>query len=195
MPKVKSFNETAALQKAMEVFWNKGYNGSSMDELTIATGLSRSSLYNTFGSKHGLFMQCLQHYRLQQQQALLQAVAGITSPLQKIQTAFRWIVQVILDDLSRNGCLVVNTTAEMSNHNGDIASFIVDNREGFEQLFAVWIQEAQHKGEISAAFTPRALARHLFNSYSGLRVSGKAMPEKAALEEIVAIALSCLNRV
>ena len=195
MPKEVLFDEHAALQKATELFWTKGYNGTSMDELTRVTGLSRSSIYNTFGGKHKLFMRCLRFY-LDDQQQLLQDLAGkVGHVIERIRTAFQYAIEEILSDRMRKGCLMVNTTTEMVNQDKEIAAVAADNMDEMEGMFAAWIREGQDAGEISTAFTPKSLAKHLFNTYSGLKVSGKTKPDRKSLEEIVKVALSVLGAV
>jgi TetR/AcrR family transcriptional repressor of nem operon len=193
MPKEKLFDEDTVLERAMELFWSKGYNGTSMDELTRATGLSRSSIYNSFGDKHALFMRSIRFYQAQQQRALLEAVEKDEgSPLKKIRLAFRYMEEVILADKLRKGCLVVNSTTELSNLDEEVSALVLDNLEGMEGLFLQWVEEGQKRGEIAGSFSARALARHLFNSYNGMRVIGQAKPDRKSLDDIVAVALSVL---
>jgi len=122
----------------------------------------------------------------------MQAVNTTDSPLKKIKIAFKYMVDVILKDDKRNGCLMVNTTTELSNLDEEVGAVALKNTDGMEHLFQQWVKEAQQQGEISKTFTPQAIARHLFNTYSGLRVSGQAKPDKKSLDDIVKVALSVL---
>jgi TetR/AcrR family transcriptional regulator, transcriptional repressor for nem operon len=192
MPKEVLFNEETVLQRATALFLNKGYNGTSMDDLTKATGLSRSSLYNSFGDKHSLFMRCLQYYQTTEQGVITAAANSATSPVKKIKTAFRHLIDAILKDEKRNGCLLVNTTAELASVDKEVCDLIFRNTDTMEVLFAQWVKEAQQLGEISKTFTPTAIARHLFNTYAGLRISGQSTPDKKFLEDIVKVSLSVL---
>ena len=194
MPKEVLFDEATALQRATDLFWEKGFNGTSMDELTKATGLSRSSIYNTFGDKHHLFMRSLEYYQGQQQEEMSAAVKKANSPLKKIQQLFKFAVESTLKDAQRKGCLVVNTTTELANMDTEIADFLLKNMNEMEQVFQELIKDGQKLGEISTAFPAAALARHLFNTYSGMRVGGKAKPERKALEDIANVALSVLKK-
>lgn len=193
MPKAVLFDETTVLENATNLFWEKGYNGTSMDELTKATGLSRSSIYNTFGDKHALFMRSLEFYTQQQTDWILQMVGKTTSPLKRIRQLFRAAIDAILQDKRRKGCLAVNSTAEMANMDEAIARFLQKNTENMEALFQQWIREGQAAGEITRAFSATALARHLFNTYSGLRINGKTKPERKVLEDIADVALAVLK--
>ncbi|TWV93282.1 TetR/AcrR family transcriptional regulator [Chitinophaga pinensis] len=192
MPKEVLFNEAMVLQKATGLFWHKGYNGTSMDDLTKATGLSRSSLYNSFGDKHSLFMRCLNYYLSDQEKSLMQAVGGTASPLKKIKIAFKYMVDVILRDEKRDGCLMINTTTELCNVDEEIGTLVLKNTDAMEHLFQQWVKEAQQQGEIGKTFSAQAIGKHLLNTYSGLRISGQAKPDKKSLDDIVKVALSVL---
>jgi len=193
MPKEVLFDEDAVMRQATELFWTKGYNGTSMDELTRVTGLSRSSIYNSFGGKHALFMRCLRYYLDDQQRQLYELAGRVKPVVQRIRAAFQYAVEEILADRMRKGCMMVNTTTEMVNQDKEIAAVAADNMERMEGIFTDWIREGQAAGEISKVFAPRMLARHLFNTYSGLKVSGKTSPDRKTLEEIVTVALSVLE--
>ena len=193
MPKEILFDERIALQKATDLFWTKGYNGTSMDELTRVTGLSRSSIYNTFGGKYELFMRCLRFYLDDQQRGLKELAAKTPRVTERIRAVFQYAIEDILTDKMRKGCMMVNTTTEMVNQDKEIAAVAARNMEEMEGIFAAWIREGQGLGEIKTVFTPQVLARHLFNTYSGLKVSGKVKPERKTLEEIVKVALSGLQ--
>lgn len=193
MPKEILFDEKAALQQATELFWTKGYNGTSIDELTKATGLSRSSIYNTFGGKHELFMRSLRFYLDDQQRQLQVLAAKVGRVAERFRVLFQYAIEDILSDRMRKGCMMVNTTTEMVNMDKEIAGVAADNMEWMVGLFAEWIREGQAVGEISRVFAPQALAKYLFSTYNGLKVSGQAKPDRKSLEDIVKVALSVLE--
>src|SRR5581483_9130837 len=164
MPKTKQFDEAEVLKAAKEVFCEKGYNGTSMDDLVQATGLSRSSIYDTFGDKHGLFLKSLNQYRYAQQGDLQQLLSKTESPKKRIRFVFDYVVKDMLADEANKGCLLVNVTMEMSCVDKDIAGIAADNMHEMEQLFYHLVKEGQASGEIAKKFPAKALARHLFNS-------------------------------
>jgi len=193
MPKTKQFDETEVLKKAKEVFCEKGYNGTSMDDLVQATGLSRSSIYGTFGDKHGLFLKSLNQYRCNQQGDLMQLFSKTDDPKKKIRSIFDYTIKDILADKDRKGCLLINVSMELAAVDKEVADIACANMEEMEQLFYAWVKEGQAKGEITKKFSPKALARHLYSSLMGLRVSGRNRPDADALREIVKITLSILG--
>lgn len=193
MPKTKQFDIDEALQKAKELFREKGYNGTSMGELVKATGLNRSSLYDTFGDKHSLYIQSLQHYQKEMQDSLAEQLKKMDSPRKKIRQLFHHTVQQILKDPRRKGCFMVNATTELANLDKEIEQLASTNLENMEQQFYQWVKEGQDMGEINKTHSPKALARFLFNSFSGLRVTGQTKPDKATLEDIVKVTLAALD--
>jgi TetR/AcrR family transcriptional regulator, transcriptional repressor for nem operon len=193
MPKIKQFDETEVLVKAREVFTIKGYNGTSMDDLVQATGLSRSSIYDTFGDKHGLFLKSLAQYCCSQQGELEKQCAKTDSPKKKIRAIFDFTIKDILNDKDRKGCLMVNMSMELNAVDKEVAAVSLANMEGMEQTFCALVKEGQAKGEIPKKFTPKAMSRLLYNSLMGLRVIGINRPDADSLKEVVKLTLSILD--
>ena len=186
MPKTITFDRTAVVQDVMELFWKKGYNGTSMQDLVDVTGLNRSSFYNTFGDKFSLFQEALKYYREQQDQLLTDSFAEAKSPKQAIQGLFMGIS----DDIragNQKGCMFTSCTAEMS-HETAVKDFLVDNMQGVISSFATLIRQAQEQGEISLRKDPETLALFLFSNLQGLRLTSMLEPNlEAVTEEILNI--------
>lgn len=193
MPKTKQFDEAIVLEKARNVFWKKGYNGTSMDELVKATGLSRSSIYDSFGDKHGLYLRALQQYQQQQRQLIVNSIPPNVSARKKIGWIFQNSIKQLLGDRQRKGCFMVNTTTELSNIDNAMNKIVNANFEAMEDLFYTLVKEGQDAGDIKKTFKARALARNLFSSFNGLTIIGQTRPDKEILEDIAKIALSVLD--
>jgi len=193
MPKSKQFDETEVLQKAREVFWQKGYNGTSMDELVRATGLSRSSIYDTFGDKHGLFVRSIQLYQQDQRDAIAEFLKDGSSPKKKIQWFFQKTIKEILEDKQQKGCFIVNVVTELSGIDKKVSALACTEIQRVEDLLFSWVREGQAAGEINNKIPARAMARFLQNNLSGMRITGQAHSSKAALEDIVATTLFVLE--
>lgn len=193
MPKTKQFDETEVLIKARELFAIKGYNGTSMDDLVQATGLSRSSIYDTFGDKHGLFLKSLNHYCCSQQGELEKQCSKTDSPKKKIRSIFDHTLKAIISDKDQKGCLMVNMSMELNAVDKEVAAVSLKNMEDMEHTFSTLVKEGQAKGEISKKFTPKALSRHLYSCLMGLRVSGMNRPDADSLKEVVKLSLSILD--
>ncbi len=193
MPKTKQFDEAAVLEKARNVFWKKGYNGTSMDELVKATGLSRSSIFDSFGDKHGLYMKALQHYQQEKRQSLVEGIPSAFSSRKKISWIFQNSIAQALCDRQRKGCFMVNTTTELANIDSSMNKIVNANMEAMEEIFHTLVKEGQAAGDINKKFSAKALARNLFSSFNGLTIIGQTRPDKELLEDIAKVALSVLD--
>jgi TetR/AcrR family transcriptional regulator, transcriptional repressor for nem operon len=181
------------LDSITNLFWSKGYNGTSVDDLVQASGLSRSSLYDSFGDKHGLYLRALQHYRQKNAAMLKEDLKKITSPKKRIRHLFNGAVAHILADDQRKGCFVVNATTELSGHDAGAAALSCANMQEMEASFTQWVAEGQKTGEISNHTPARAIGRYLYSSFCGLRVVGQTNPDKKMLDDIVKVTLSILD--
>lgn len=193
MPKAKHFDEAVVLQKARDVFWKKGYNGTSMDELVKATGLSRSSIYDTFTDKHGLYQRTLEHYQLSQQTQLTTVVPQHINGRKKVECFFKRAIEDSLNDKQRKGCFMLNSTTELANIDKKVSKTALDNMDAMESMFLLWVKEGQASGDISKRFTARAIARHLFSSINGIKLVAQTKADKATLGDILQLSLSVLD--
>lgn len=174
MARTKEFNEDHALDKAIEIFWHKGYNGTSAQDLVTHLGLSRSSLYDTFGDKQKLFAMALKRYQTQGQDTvkkLLEESEDIKEALTKI---FKQAVKESLEDRITKGCFMVNSSVELAMHDEEIAKMVNDNRKIMEDIFIKAVTKGQEAGQISMQLDARTLSRFIFNNYSGIRVLARA---------------------
>jgi TetR/AcrR family transcriptional repressor of nem operon len=187
----KSFDKDKALENAMHVFWEKGFEATSIQDLVERLGINRQSLYDTFGDKKELFLKSLALYRSQ-------IATNQTVPFQEgqtIQQIFAKIFHAIIDASIHDGrgCLMANSTLELANRDKDVAEVVCNNLETGETAFKQMLIAAQERGELSPEKNPQALARYLFNSMQGIRVTAKASSDRARLEDIASITLSVLD--
>ncbi len=186
----KAFDPDTTLDKALEVFWHRGYEATSMQELVTRTGLSRSSLYDTYGDKRSLFIAVLGRYETVMASQILAPLWQPGSAQEQIRQVFCIAVDMAVVDNLRRGCLMCNTAAELAPHDRDIAARVASNLARIEAAFAAVLVRAHATGEISIQHQPRALARFLANSLVGLRVMAKVVPTRDTLDEIVEVTLS-----
>jgi TetR/AcrR family transcriptional repressor of nem operon len=192
MPRTKSFNEEETLDKAKEVFWQKGYNGTPPQDILEHTGLSRSSLYDTYGDKRTLFIRTLHRYRECETAAAIRYLDEAIDPGQAIRRMFQGTYEAFMTDHPRKGCLMVNTLNELASHDEEIGEIVLENRLALEEAFTRAIRRGQQQGQIGKAHQPRALARYLVNCLWGLTTNLKLGLEKKAADDIVRITLSVL---
>ena len=149
MPRVEEFDRELALQKAMHVFWEKGYNGTSMQDLVNATGLNRSSIYNSFGSKLELYQLTLSQYQKETGGLFQKALLKAKDPLHAIRLIFEGILPEIIGDSKQKGCCSMNCKAEMGNQDKDIRKWLLETQEHSLRIFQGLIKEGQEQGIIN----------------------------------------------
>jgi len=193
MARTKEFDKEAILDKAVDLFWYKGYNGSSMQDVVDALGLSRSSLYDTFGDKRQLYLAALERYRNQSAGGLIAMVNASKNTIKSLEKLFDMLVNESFSDRLPRGCFMVNSTVELAPHDKDIDTIVRDNMQDIENAFFELIKKGQNSGEISPDSDARALARFLFNTISGLRVAAKSGVDKKVYKDIVKVALNAVK--
>lgn len=192
MARPREFDSNTALESAMHVFWAKGYEATSLDDLCEATGLGRSSLYAAFGDKRGLYLSALDRY----EEAGVHRIAAALArpPIRKAVAAF---VGRIIDDIvagpGRRGCFIGNCAAEIVRGDRAAATRVRRSLDRLEATFRDALVRARSRGEIAATSDVDALARFLVAGIQGLRLVGKAKPDRAALDDIAAVMLNCLG--
>lgn len=185
------FDRQEALEKAMGLFWRHGYEATGLSDLTSEMGIGRQSLYNAFGDKHSLFVEAMKHYACRNTQPLIDILRAPGSGVKNIRQA----LQAAVSHLTSGdccGCLVTNSIVELAPHDEDVAEVVRSALTRVEKAFHNAVDRAVESGEISAETDARAMARFLNNTLHGMVVMGKASASKAALNDVVKIALSKL---
>ena len=194
MPRNKAFEEKEVLEKAMNVFWKKGYNATSMEDLVSGMGINRASLYDTFGDKKQLYMATLKYYQSQSNQNAKAIIAqNAPSPKAQLIAVCTFLMDDSLDTDTPRGCLLANATSEMALLDADICQFATQNVHSFEQTFEILIREGQAKGEFKTTTPPQYAATFLSNFLYGIRTDSKTKPDAVKMRESLALALSVLG--
>ena len=192
MARIKTFDPTSVIDRAMQLFWRQGYEATSVQELVDALGIGRGSLYDTFGDKHTLFLASLDRYSEMVFSALmppLQAEGPVRDALQQVLMR---VLDLATAPSHPPGCLMTNTLAELGLRDTDVAHRILVNYRQLESALITVLRRGQETGEIPCRHTAPALARFLLTTMQGLRVLAKAQPDRALLEEVVSVALTTL---
>lgn len=178
----------------MQAFWAKGFKATSLDDLCSATGLSRSSLYAAFGGKRALLHLSLDRYQEQGAARIAAALARPGSARKVIAGFVNDLIDRIIEGPGRRGCFIGNCAAELAHGDRATAARVRRGLERIEGLFREALTRAQARGEFPATADVDSLARFLVSGIQGLRLVGKANPDRAVLESIAAIMLRCLDR-
>jgi TetR/AcrR family transcriptional regulator, transcriptional repressor for nem operon len=193
MPKIKQYNREKVLETASAIFRQKGYNGTSIDEILVATGLSRSSLYDTFKDKHSLYLLSLEHYKTANQNQMTALDEKPMEGIDKIKVMFNKVVDHLVQNPNDNGCLMVNAAAEMSKQCFKTQQVVCNNKDAVQDLIAEWLKESQAKNIITLKKPVKTYSEFLYNTLLGLRIMSQTGAEKQVLNNIVKIALEKLN--
>jgi TetR/AcrR family transcriptional regulator, transcriptional repressor for nem operon len=193
MPRIKAFDETEIIEKAKNLFQLKGYEGTSMQDLIDTLGISRSSLYDTFGDKHQLYLKTLNAYCKDNAYTLVAKAENIENPLAFIQDIFTSIIEQSKKDVEKRGCYVVNAIVEFSERNTEVTEIVNASNKAFEKMLEKLIAKAQFKKQISTDKNSKQISKFLFTTIYGLRVSSKSNASIKELKDVAAMALSVLN--
>jgi len=189
----REFDADHVLERAMQAFWAKGYKATSLDDLCAATGLSRSSLYAAFGGKRALLHRSLERYE-EQGAARISAALARPGPVRDAIAAFvNELIERIAEGPGRRGCFIGNCAAELARGDKVTAARVRRSLNRIEGLFRAALLRARARGELPRTADVDALARFLVSAIQGLRLVGKANPDRTALREIAAVMLRCLD--
>ncbi len=189
MARTREFDEGEVLERALGVFWRRGYAATSVEDLTAATGLGRGSLYGAFGDKQALFIACLRRYTLGGQQVVLQALQH-PDPRQAIANAFAVMAARFSDPRFPPGCLQTNTVLEGPGIGEAVTRLNAAALAEFQAALYATLCRAQKLGQLRPGQDPLALAHFFATLALGLAVTSKQTADPAALQNSVAVALS-----
>jgi TetR/AcrR family transcriptional repressor of nem operon len=194
MARTKEFDPDAALQKALELFWERGYEATSMADLVETLGLARASIYATFGSKNDLYLKALDRYLEVRDLRLIEALSQPGPVLPAVRSLVDAYVEETLGDERRRGCLVVNAAVEVMGRDPRAARRVEASWDTLETALASALTRASAQGELALEKDPRALARFLLVVLQGMRVLGRAPdPDPGRVHDAAAQALAALS--
>ena len=188
MARPREFDRDEVLDRAMEVFWARGYDRTSVQDLVDSMGIQRGSLYAAFGGKQQLFLDALDRYEERFYESMQEALARDEPVRERIGRVFRNVVLDCACEGGRRGCFITNTAVALSEGDEETASRVRDNLRRVEDAF---------QGALAADGTEtrkaRAVARFLTNSLQGLRVLSRCCVDVDVLQDTVDVTLSVLE--
>lgn len=193
MARTKDFDEEEVLNKAIQLFWQKGYNGTSMQDLVDALGISRSSLYDTYTDKHTLFVKALESYQKAGTTKIQEIIGQTGSAKDAVQKLLELTTTDLLNDEQQKGCFMLNAKVEASAHDAEVQTVLCRNDRQMEEAFLQIIQKGKDSGEIKNPLNALALARFIFNTIKGMQVTAKSAPDRAVFNDIIRLTVSVLD--
>ena len=188
----REFDIDLALEAATQQFWSTGYEATSLQDLLQTMRLSKSSLYQTFGSKHELFVRCLGHYQESMADELHTKLASSTSAKQFFCEFLEGVIAEAKKTNSRKGCLLVNTANELSQRDTSIATAVTDGTNNLAKVFRQAVELGKQQGEIRSGVSTKHLVSYFMTAVSGLRTMVKSGAEKSALKPVVELIIKSI---
>jgi len=189
-PRHKSFDPSAALNDAVELFWTHGYQITSVEDLVNRMGINRFSLYDTFGDKHELFMSACHRYREYLEEEWIEALEQSKTGLVSIRLFFKSVEKLYAGGKARRGCLITNSVIEMAIHDEDVRKWSGECLKRMEGAFLAALTRAKAADEINADVNLREQAVLLVCLLQGINVLGKAFPDRSDVGRLVRTALA-----
>jgi TetR/AcrR family transcriptional repressor of nem operon len=193
MARHKEFDRDEALGRAMEVFWARGYEATSVGDLVEHMGINRQSLYDTFGDKHSLYLAALDRYREVEGRRMFELLERPGSVRRALRQLFEGVVECALGGDERRGCFVGNAMSELAGRCKATAEKTCGGMAAAEDALYRALLRGKREGEIRGGRDLRAVARFLYSSLQGLQLMSKATRDRKTLEDVVRVTLSVLD--
>lgn len=190
MARPRKFDEQRAIDAAMRAFWTAGYEATSTQDLCAATGLGRSSIYNTFVSKRELFDRALRRYTAIKNAEVFELLDEPGPGREKLHTLLLRIAGQ--PESEPPGCLVVNSLMELAPRDPEIAAVLREDQRLRLDALTATIEAAQREGDVDAGHDARELAQFIVATISGIRVAARGGADRATLTAIAETAMRCL---
>jgi AcrR family transcriptional regulator len=191
MARPKAFDRDAALQKAMEVFWTKGFAGASAEDLTTAMGIGRQSLYDTFGDKWRLYLEALARYNSESTAGHLADLKAGPSATQAIKTLLLRFAETP-EALRARGCMGINAICEFG-QDPDVAAAAMPSRKLLDAALVGLLEAGKAQGDVAASVDPKSAARFIAATLAGLKVQAKAGAPAEMLRDVADFAVDSLR--
>lgn len=183
MPRSPAFDREEKVEEAMDLFWEQGYEATSVQDLVDHLGLNRSSLYNTFGGKHELFLEALDRYRRRDREDLRRRLRDAPTAMAGIRRAFEAVAERAVE--SPCGCFTANVAVECAPHDSCAQERACEAFRAMRRLFQEAVERAQKEEAVPSSRDAAALGRFLTNAYNGIHLTAKTNPSREVVRNIV----------
>lgn len=193
MARQREFDETQVVDSALHLFWSKGFETTTLDDICEHASISKSSLYSAFSSKHELLDKVLHRYGETWMVGLMEPVSRPNAGRAEIEEATALLIDRYASPAGRQGCLVLNCAVDVAPNDRRIRETAKGVRGVFEDALFSAIKRGQADGTIVSKESPRSLARALLTMMNGMSILAKLHPSRAALEDIARMAMKLLD--
>jgi TetR/AcrR family transcriptional repressor of nem operon len=164
MPRYKEFDYDEKLEIVRNLFWEKGYNATSMQDIVATMDLNRSSIYDTYGNKHDLFLKCLSNYASLKENQYLKASTVKEKGIDALEYVIRNVVNQTLTD--NKACLIVKTIFEIAPADDEVKNLLLKRGHNLQSILENIIAQAQTEGDIKSNSNSAVIARYILSSFS-----------------------------
>lgn len=193
MGRLKEFDQDKAIDEAVDCFWMRGYEATSVRDLARHMGIGGASLYNTYGGKRALFVTALERYANRSSRERIARLEADGRPKQAIEAFLAEIIDRSLKDRERRGCLLVNSALDVAPHDAEIGKVVAGYLEEIRAFFERNIEAGRRAGQVPRNVDAAGVAAHLLGVLLGIRVLARTRPDRALLESVVRPALRPLD--
>lgn len=194
MSRNKEFNQDVTIEKAMELFCQKGYAATSIRDLVTHLGVSSSSLYGTFGDKDAIFLLALKRHSRKEREMLRHVLSLPTSePKAILSKMFSDLIDSLLANELPGGSLTLKASVELENRKPEVTAIIVEHTEDAAAMFAEFLEKASQAGGVTLRQPAIQVADYFLFNFFNLNFLAKVNPNRACLENYVRLVLSILD--
>lgn len=193
MGRLKAFDETRALDAAVDCFWSRGYEATSIRDLADAMRIGGASLYNAYGDKRGLFVRSLQRYAERSMRERIARLEANHQPKEAIRAFLAEIIDRSVKDPDRKGCLLVNSALDVAPHDAEISKVVAGYLDELRAFFRRNIEAARAAGQVSRTIDAEEVSGHLLGVLAGIRVLARTGAKRKLLEAVARPALDLLE--
>ncbi len=193
MARSKAFDEERAIDRAVDCFWSRGYEATSVRDLGEAMGIGGASLYNAFGDKRTLFVKCLERYANRSSRERMARIEEKYAPKDAIRTFLAEIIERSLKDPDCKGCLLVNSALDVAPHDAAIGGAVAGYLDEIRDFFRRNIDAARRAGTVPKAIDAETVSGHLLGVLMGIRALTRVKPDRKLLESVARPALALLD--
>ena len=171
----REFDVDQALDDAMQAFWTKGYEATSLTDLMAATGLHKGSIYQTFGDKHSLFLRALHRYLAEMRETQRAGLRSAPTPLDGLRTGAHHILDMAdSNEECPRGCLAINCLVELAPHDAEVKKILGDHMKHMRSTIGETIGDAQTAGQVRKDRPPEVLTAMIMTFMAGLAATLKS---------------------
>ncbi|AKR12781.1 TPA: TetR/AcrR family transcriptional regulator [Bacillus thuringiensis] len=193
MARTREFDEDQVLDAAMQLFWEKGYEATSLSDLTSRMGIQRPSIYSTFGDKKELFEAALRRYTMSRASDIRNKLQSHSSVKESFSIFFADVVnEEYAGDLSK-GCFCINTMVELAPHDERFEILTREHQMYLAVIFQETIERGIQSGELEGNTDAKSLAQALIVALIGLTVMMKSRPQRTFVDNVIATTLTLLK--